>query len=161
MGWQFPALHAGSGKGGSMTRTVGLPDGTAVPALGQGTWHMGEHGSAAKAEVAAVRLGIELGMTLIDTAEMYGGGGAEEMVARAAEGVRDDLFIVSKVYPHNASSAGVVAACERSLERLRTDRIDLYLLHWRGSIALGATIEGFEWLQRDGKIRYHGGSNFD
>jgi diketogulonate reductase-like aldo/keto reductase len=98
---------------------------------------------------------------LIDTAEMYGGGGAEEMVARAAEGVRDDLFIVSKVYPHNASRDGVVAACERSLERLRTDRIDLYLLHWRGSIPLAETIEGFERLKRNGKIRYSGVSNFD
>jgi diketogulonate reductase-like aldo/keto reductase len=140
---------------------VTLPGGERVPALGQGTWHMGENRRRAPEEAAAVRLGIELGMTLIDTAEMYGGGGAEEMVARAAEGVRDDLFIVSKVYPHNASRAGVVAACERSLERLRTDRIDLYLLHWRGSIPLAETIEGFERLTRDGKIRYHGVSNFD
>jgi diketogulonate reductase-like aldo/keto reductase len=141
--------------------TVTLPGGERVPALGQGTWHMGEDRRRAAEEATAVRLGIELGMTLIDTAEMYGGGGAEEMVARAAEGVRDDLFIVSKVYPHNASRAGVVAACERSLERLRTDRIDLYLLHWRGSIPLAETIEGFERLKRDGKIRYHGVSNFD
>jgi diketogulonate reductase-like aldo/keto reductase len=141
--------------------TVTLPGGERVPALGQGTWHMGEDRRRAAEEATAMRLGIELGMTLIDTAEMYGGGGAEEMVARAAEGVRDDLFIVSKVYPHNASRAGVVAACERSLERLRTDRIDLYLLHWRGSIPLGETIEGFERLKRDGKIRYHGVSNFD
>src|SRR5207302_9436366 len=94
-------------------------------------------------------------------AEMYGGGGAEEMVARAVDGVRDQLFIVSKVYPHNASRSGVVAACERSLGRLRTDRIDLYLLHWRGSVPLAETIEGFERLKRDGKIRYHGVSNFD
>ena len=108
-----------------MTRTVGLPDGTAVPALGQGTWHMGEHGRAAKAEVAALRLGIELGMTLIDTAEMYGNGGAEEVVAQAIAGQRDNIFLVSKVYPHNASRAGVPAACERSLKRLNTDRIDL------------------------------------
>src|SRR5262249_59250197 len=106
-------------------------------------------------------LGMDLGMTLIDTAEMYGGGGAEEMVARAADGVRDALFIVSKVYPHNASRAGVVAACERSLKRLCTDWIDLYLLHWRGSIPLAETLEGFERLKRDGKIRYHGVSNFD
>jgi diketogulonate reductase-like aldo/keto reductase len=141
--------------------TVTLPGGERVPALGQGTWHMGEDRRRIVDEAAAVRLGIELGMTLIDTAEMYGGGGAEEMVARAAEGVRDDLFIVSKVYPHNASRAGVVAACERSLERLRTDRIDLYLLHWRGSIPLAETLEGFERLKRDGKIRYHGVSNFD
>ena len=141
--------------------TVTLPGGERVPALGQGTWHMGEDRRRIAGEAAAVRLGIDLGMTLIDTAEMYGGGGAEEMVARAAEGVRDDLFIVSKVYPHNASRTGVVAACERSLKRLGTDRIDLYLLHWRGSIPLAETIEGFERLTRDGKIRYHGVSNFD
>ena len=141
--------------------TVTLPGGERVPALGQGTWHMGEDRRRIADEAAAVRLGIDLGMTLIDTAEMYGGGGAEEMVARAAEGVRDDLFIVSKVYPHNASRAGVVAACERSLQRLRTDRIDLYLLHWRGSIPFAETLEGFERLARDGKIRYHGVSNFD
>src|SRR5580692_11047532 len=144
-----------------MTRVVALPDGTSVPALGQGTWHMGERGGAAEAEVAALRLGIDLGMTLIDTAEMYGSGGAEEVVARAASGLRDSLFIVSKVYPHNASRAGVVAACERSLKRLATDRIDLYLLHWRGSLPLAETLEGFHRLERDGKIRHHGVSNFD
>lgn len=140
---------------------VTLPGGERVPALGQGTWHMGDNRRRADEEAAAVRLGIELGMTLIDTAEMYGNGGAEEMVARATEGLRDDLFIVSKVYPHNASRAGVVAACERSLARLRTDRIDLYLLHWRGSIPLAETLAGFERLLRDGKIRHYGVSNFD
>jgi diketogulonate reductase-like aldo/keto reductase len=140
---------------------VTLPGGKRVPALGQGTWHMGETRRIMEEEAAAVRLGIELGMTLIDTAEMYGNGGAEEMVARAAEGLRDDLFIVSKVYPHNASRAGVIAACERSLARLRTDRIDLYLLHWRGSIPLAETLAGFEQLMRDGKIRHYGVSNFD
>jgi diketogulonate reductase-like aldo/keto reductase len=141
--------------------TVTLPSGERVPALGQGTWHMGETGRRMEEEAAAVRLGIELGMTLIDTAEMYGNGGAEEMVATAAEGLRDDLFIVSKVYPHNASRVGVVAACERSLKRLHTDRIDLYLLHWRGSIPLAETLAGFEELIRDGKIRHYGVSNFD
>ncbi len=141
--------------------TVRLRNGERVPALGQGTWHMGENRRRIAEEAAAVRLGIELGMTLIDTAEMYGSGGAEEMVARAAEGMRDELFIVSKVYPHNASRAGVVAACERSLERLRTDRIDLYLLHWRGSIPLAETLDGFERLVREGKIRHYGVSNFD
>ena len=140
---------------------VTLPGGERVPALGQGTWHMGETRRRMAEEAAAVRLGIELGMTLIDTAEMYGNGGAEEMVANAAEGLRDDLFIVSKVYPHNASRTGVVAACERSLQRLRTDRIDLYLLHWRGSIPLAETLEGFEQLLREGKIRHYGVSNFD
>jgi diketogulonate reductase-like aldo/keto reductase len=142
-------------------RFVTLRSGERVPTLGQGTWHMGEDRRRAAEEGAALRLGIELGMTLIDTAEMYGSGGAEEVVARAAQGVRDGLFIVSKVYPHNASRAGVVAACERSLKRLATDRIDLYLLHWRGSIPLAETLEGFRRLEHDGKIRYHGVSNFD
>jgi diketogulonate reductase-like aldo/keto reductase len=140
---------------------VTLPDGERVPALGQGTWHMGENRRRAADEAASLRLGIELGMTLIDTAEMYGSGGAEEVVRQAAEGVRDRLFVVSKVYPHNASRAGVVEACERSLKRLGTDRIDLYLLHWRGSIPLAETLEGFGRLQRAGKIRRHGVSNFD
>jgi diketogulonate reductase-like aldo/keto reductase len=144
-----------------MMRTVRLPDGTEVPALGLGTWHMGERGNAAKAEVAALKLGIELGVTLIDTAEMYGNGRAEELVAEAIQGQRDKLFIVSKVYPHNASSAGVPVACERSLKRLNTDRIDLYLLHWRGSHPLAGTVEAFEKLRAEGKIRYWGVSNFD
>src|ERR1700731_4236872 len=141
--------------------TVTLPGGERVPALGQGTWHLGEDRRRVADEAAAVRLGIDLGMRLIDPAEMYGGGGAEEMVARAAEAVRDDLFIVSKVYPHNASRAGVVAACERSLQRLRTDRIDLYMLHWRGSIPFAETLEGFERLPRGGKNPHPGVSNFD
>jgi len=142
-------------------RYVTLHDGERVPALGQGTWHMGEDRRRAPDEAASLRLGIELGMTLIDTAEMYGSGGAEEMIARAAEGVRDRLFIVSKVYPYNASRTSIVTACERSLKRLATDRIDLYLLHWRGSIPLAETLEGFQRLQRDGKIRHYGVSNFD
>jgi diketogulonate reductase-like aldo/keto reductase len=142
-------------------RYVALRSGERVPALGQGTWHMGEDRRRADAEAAALRLGIDLGMTLIDTAEMYGSGGAEEVIARAARGLRDQLFIVSKLYPHNASRAGVVAACERSLKRLGTDRIDLYLLHWRGSIPLADTLEGFQRLERDGKIRHYGVSNFD
>ena len=142
-------------------RYVTLRGGERVPALGQGTWHMGEDRHRIAGEAAALRVGIELGMTLIDTAEMYGSGGAEEMIARAAQGVRDSLFIVSKLYPHNASRSGVVAACERSLKRLATDRIDLYLLHWRGSIPLAETLEGFQFLQRDGKIRHYGVSNFD
>jgi diketogulonate reductase-like aldo/keto reductase len=140
---------------------VSLPGGEHVPAFGQGTWHMGEDRRRVGEEAAALRLGIELGLTLIDTAEMYGSGGAEEVVRQAAEGLRDRLFIVSKVYPHNASRRGVVEACERSLARLGTDRIDLYLLHWRGSIPLAETLEGFKRLERDGKIRCHGVSNFD
>ncbi len=141
--------------------TVTLPGGERVPALGQGTWHMGDNRRRADEEAAALRLGIDLGMTLIDTAELYGSGAAEEIVARAASGLRDRLFIVSKVMPQNASRAGVVAACERSLKRLATDRIDLYLLHWRGSVPFAETLAGFEALQRAGKIRYHGVSNLD
>ena len=147
-----------------MTETlpqVTLPDGEQVPAFGQGTWHMGEDRRHAAEETAALRLGIELGMTLIDTAEMYGNGRAEEIVAEAMGGERDRLFIVSKVLPYNASRNGVVEACERSLKRLKTDRIDLYLLHWRGSVPLAETIAGFARLQRDGKIRHHGVSNFN
>lgn len=144
-----------------MTRTVALPDGTRVPALGQGTWHMGESARLRQQEVAALRLGIELGMTLIDTAEMYGNGGAEEVIAEAIAGKRDDLFLVSKVYPHNASRSGTPTACERSLKRLRTDRLDLYLLHWPGNHPLSETVEAFEKLREAGKIRYWGVSNFD
>jgi diketogulonate reductase-like aldo/keto reductase len=147
-----------------MTETlpqVTLPSGERVPAFGQGTWHMGEDRRRAAEEAAALRLGIELGTTLIDTAEMYGNGRAEEIVAEAAQGERDRLFIVSKVLPYNASQKGVIEACERSLKRLKTDRIDLYLLHWRGSVPLADTLAGFARLQRDGKIRHHGFSNFD
>jgi diketogulonate reductase-like aldo/keto reductase len=140
---------------------VTLPNGERVPAFGQGTWHMGDDRRRAAEEVAALKLGIDLGMTLIDTAEMYGSGGAEEIVADAAQGQRDRLFIVSKVLPSNASQKGVIEACERSLRRLKTDRIDLYLLHWRGSVPLAETLAGFARLQRDGKIRHHGVSNFD
>jgi diketogulonate reductase-like aldo/keto reductase len=139
---------------------VTLPGGETVPAYGQGTWHMGENHSRFDQEAAALRLGIELGLTLIDTAEMYGNGTAEEIVARATAGLRDRLFIVSKVLPHNASRKGVVEACERSLQRLKTERIDLYLLHWRGPIPLAETMAGFARLLRDGKIRHHGVSNF-
>jgi diketogulonate reductase-like aldo/keto reductase len=140
---------------------IRFPGGDAVPALGQGTWFMGEQPGRRKDEVAALRHGIELGMTLIDTAEMYGEGGAEEVVAEAVRGQRDRVFLVSKVYPHNASRDGTVAACERSLKRLSTDRIDLYLLHWRGRYRLAETVEAFERLQADGKIRHWGVSNLD
>jgi diketogulonate reductase-like aldo/keto reductase len=142
-------------------RFVVLPGEERVPALGQGTWHMGERGAHADEEARALRLGIDLGLTLIDTAEMYGSGGAEEVVARAAKGVRERLFIVIKFLPYNASREGVVAACEKSLKRLATDRIDLYLLHWKGSIPFAETLEGFLRLKREGKIRYHGVSNLD
>lgn len=142
-------------------RQVTLPGGERVPALGQGTWYMGDRPASARAEADALRLGIDLGMTLIDTAEMYGNGGAEEVVALAAAGQRDKLFIVSKVYPQNASRTGVPAACERSLKRLNTDRIDLYLLHWRGGHPLSETVAAFEKLKAEGKIRHWGVSNLD
>lgn len=138
-----------------------LPDGTPIPALGQGTWHMGESAGARAQEVAALRLGLELGMRLIDTAEMYAEGGAEEVVGEAIAGQREEVFLVSKVYPHNASRRGAVAACERSLKRLRVETIDLYLLHWRGSVPLAETVEAFEALRRAGKIRHWGVSNCD
>ncbi len=142
-------------------KTTQLPDGTPVPILGQGTWKMGEGERSAQEESAALRLGIDLGMTLIDTAEMYGDGRSEEVVASAIEGRRERVFLVTKVYPHNASRKGLPAACERSLRRLRTDVIDLYLLHWRGSVPLAETIEAFERLREAGKIRAWGVSNFD
>jgi diketogulonate reductase-like aldo/keto reductase len=140
---------------------VSFPDGTTVPALGFGTWRMGESSRRRAAEVAAVAQAIDLGMTLIDTAEMYGDGEAETIVADATVGRRDTTFIVSKVYPHNAGAKSALAACEHSLKRLRTDRIDLYLLHWRGRIPLAETVGAFERLQRDGKIVRWGVSNFD
>ncbi|GGJ90146.1 aldo/keto reductase [Pseudomonas matsuisoli] len=136
-------------------------DGTPVPRIGQGTWRMGEVPSERQREVSALQLGIEQGMTLIDTAEMYGEGGAEKIVGQAIEGRRDRVYLVSKVYPHNASRRGVIDACERSLRRLGTDRIDLYLLHWQGSYPLEETVEAFEQLQRDNKIGQWGVSNFD
>jgi diketogulonate reductase-like aldo/keto reductase len=142
-------------------KTVELLDGARVPALGQGTWRMGEDKTKHKNEVAALLLGIELGMTLIDTAEMYGEGGAEEVVADAIAGQRDRVFVVSKVYPHNASRTKLPKACDRSLRRLRTETIDLYLLHWRGEVPLAETVEAFEKLRSNGKIRRWGVSNFD
>lgn len=138
-----------------------LSDGTEIPALGQGTWRMGEDGRRRREEADALRLGIELGLTLIDTAEMYGEGGAEEVVGDAIQGRRDEVFLVSKVYPHNASRKGAIAACERSLRRLRVETIDLYLLHWRGSVPLAETVAAFEALKAAGKIRHWGVSNFD
>jgi diketogulonate reductase-like aldo/keto reductase len=143
-------------------KTVSLPDGKSVPALGQGTWRMGESERAHNDEVAALKLGIELGMTLIDTAEMYGDGRAETVVADAISGQRDQVFIVTKAYPHNASRARLPQACERSLKRLRIDVVDLYLLHWREKrTPLEETVEAFEKLRTQGKIRYWGVSNFD
>lgn len=142
-------------------KSVILPDGTHVPALGQGTWRMGENKEAHPDEVAALRLGIDLGMTLIDTAEMYGEGGAEKVVADAIAGQRERVFIVTKVYPHNASRSELPKACERTLKRLRIDVIDLYLLHWRETVPLAETVEAFEKLRSNGKIQRWGVSNFD
>jgi diketogulonate reductase-like aldo/keto reductase len=140
---------------------VTLPDGERVPALGMGTWNMGEHRAARAEEIDTLRLGLDLGLRLIDTAEMYGEGLSETLVGEAMAGRRDEVFLVSKVYPHNASRRGIAAACERSLQRLGTDRIDLYLLHWRGSIPLEETLQGLQALQRAGKIRHYGVSNLD
>ncbi len=142
-------------------KQVRLPSGELVPALGQGTWYMGEDRSARKDEIAALQLGLDLGLTLIDTAEMYAEGGAEEVVGEALAGRREQAFLVSKVYPHNATRPGAIAACERSLKRLKTDCIDLYLLHWRGPVPLAETVEAFEALRRAGKIRHWGVSNLD
>ena len=142
-------------------KTVLLPCGERVPALGQGTWNMGDDPSARADELAALRLGLDLGMTLIDTAEMYGEGLSESLVGEAIAGRRDEVFLVSKVYPHNASRRAMRKSCEASLRRLRTDRLDLYLLHWAGSVPFAETLEAFASLQRDGLIRHFGVSNLD
>lgn len=141
--------------------TIKLPSGQTIPALGMGTWRMGENHQHRQQEVAALRRGLELGVKLIDTAEMYGEGGAEEVVAEAVKGRRPNVFLVSKVYPHNASKEGVIAACNRSLKRLNTDYLDLYLLHWRGTTPLSETLAAFETLKQAGKIENYGVSNFD
>lgn len=142
-------------------RQIALPDGTKVSAIGQGTWKMGEGQRSARDEVAALKLGIDLGMTLIDTAEMYGDGRSEELVGQAIAGQRSRVFVVTKVYPHNASQTGIPAACARSLKRLGTDVIDLYLLHWRGGVPLAETVTAFEKLKAEGKVRAWGVSNLD
>ncbi|MBU0724476.1 MAG: aldo/keto reductase [Alphaproteobacteria bacterium] len=141
--------------------TTRLPSGEAVPILGQGTWCLADDPRRRREEIATLQLGIDLGMTLIDAAEMYGDGASEELVGEAIQGRREGLFLVSKVLPGNATRHGTVAACERSLKRLGTDRLDLYLLHWRGGPALAETLEGFADLQRAGKIRHWGVSNLD
>jgi diketogulonate reductase-like aldo/keto reductase len=142
-------------------RTVALPSGELVPQLGLGTWHLGENPASRGEEIATLRLALDLGITLIDTAEMYGEGLAESLIGEAINERRDEFFLVTKVYPHNASRQAMPVACERSLRRLRTDRIDLYLLHWRGSIPLSETVETFMTLQQAEYIRYWGVSNFD
>jgi len=142
-------------------KTVSFPNGQAVPALGIGTWKMGEDARRKESEIASLRQAMELGMTLIDTAEMYGEGGAEKVVGEAIRGKRDGVFLVSKVYPHNAGRRSAMDACERSLRRLGVESIDLYLLHWRGSIPLAETFDAFSQLVEDGKIGAFGVSNFD
>ncbi|KIQ05131.1 aldo/keto reductase [Agrobacterium tumefaciens] len=141
--------------------TITLPSGRTVPALGIGTWNMGDDSAKAANEIASIRKSVELGMSVIDTAEMYGDGKSEEIVGKAIENLRDDVFLVSKVYPFNASAKGTIEACERSLKRLGTERLDLYLLHWRGSYPLEETVDAFERLKADGKIADWGVSNFD
>ncbi|MCT9124035.1 aldo/keto reductase [Cupriavidus gilardii] len=142
-------------------KDVLLPCGERVPALGMGTWNIGDDRARRAQEIATLRLGLDLGLRLIDTAEMYGEGLSEELVGEAIAGRRDEVFLVTKVYPHNAGRRDAVAACERSLRRLRTDRIDLYLLHWRGGVPLAETMEAFVALQQAGKIRHFGVSNLD
>jgi diketogulonate reductase-like aldo/keto reductase len=141
--------------------TTTLPSGQQLPILGQGTWHMGEDADRRASEIASLRLGLDLGMKVIDTAELYGSGASEHLVAEATEGRRDGAFLVSKVLPHNATRSGTISACEKSLKRLATDHLDLYLLHWRGRVPLAQTIEAFEQLQKSGKILHWGVSNFD
>ncbi len=142
-------------------RTTTLTDGTTVPILGQGTWFLGDSNRTRNEEIATLQAGIDLGMSLIDTAEMYGDGASEKLVSAAIAGRREQVFLVSKVYPHNASQRGAIAACERSLQRLGTDYLDLYLLHWRGQVPLAETVAAFETLQAAGKIRHWGVSNLD
>jgi diketogulonate reductase-like aldo/keto reductase len=142
-------------------RTLRLPSGRLIPVLGQGTWGMGEDRSKRQAEIAALRLGLDLGMTIIDTAEMYGEGGAEEVIGEAIAGHRDEVFLVSKVYPHNATRRGAIEACGHSLLRLKTSYLDLYLLHWRGTVPLVETLAAFQVLKKAGRIRDYGVSNFD
>ena len=142
-------------------RAVTLPDAASVPALGQGTWRMGEDPRLRTQEIHALRTGVELGITLIDTAEMYGDGETETLLGEALAGIRDQVFLVSKVYPHNAGRGRIERACEASLRRMKTDSLDLYLLHWRGSVPLAETVEGMEALLAAGKIRRWGVSNLD
>jgi diketogulonate reductase-like aldo/keto reductase len=138
-----------------------LPSGETVPVLGQGTWGLAERPARRGEEIAALRMGIDVGMTLIDTAEMYAGGAAESLVGEAIAGRRSEVFLVSKVLPNHATRRGTISACEASLRRLQTERLDMYLLHWRGETPLHETLEGFDALVQDGKIRYWGVSNFD
>src|SRR5699024_2186792 len=163
-----PACHAAAAvrqvrrfRMSTPMRTVTLPSGEQIAALGQGTWGWAERPHRRDSEIEALRTGIDLGMNLVDTAEMYGNGAAEELLGQALRGRRDEAFLVDKVLPSNASKRDTIEACERSLRRLETDRIDLYLLHWRGGTPLAETVNAFQQLQQDGKIRHWGVSNFD
>jgi diketogulonate reductase-like aldo/keto reductase len=138
-----------------------LPGGERIPALGIGTWNMGDDRRKRAGEVAALQLAVDLGMTVVDTAEMYGNGAAESLVAEALGDRRERIFLVSKVLPQHATRRGTISACEASLRRLNTDRLDLYLLHWRGGVPLEETLDAFATLKRDGKIRHWGVSNLD
>jgi diketogulonate reductase-like aldo/keto reductase len=142
-------------------RAVNLPSGATMPVLGMGTWHLAQGRHPPEVEIEALRTGVELGMTLVDTAEMYGNGSSERLVGVAIAGRRDDIFLVSKVVPQHATFSGTIAACQASLHRLGTDRLDLYLLHWRGSVPLEETVGAFDELKRTGLIRHWGVSNFD
>ncbi|WP_018924472.1 aldo/keto reductase [Salsuginibacillus kocurii] len=142
-------------------RTVTLPDGTILPAIGQGTWHMGENPAQFEQEVQALQLGLEVGMRVVDTAEMYGNGAAEQVVGEAIKGRRENAFLVSKVFPHNAGLTNIKRACENSLQRLGIEQLDMYLLHWRGGVPLEETVEGMEQLKQEGKIARWGVSNLD
>ncbi|NLU83846.1 aldo/keto reductase [Rhodococcus sp. HNM0569] len=144
-----------------MTRTVDFPSGITLPALGQGTWHMGDDPARRDDEIAALRAGLDAGLTLVDTAEMYGSGASERLVGDALRGRRDDVFLVSKVLPSHATADGVRAACHASLDRLGTDHLDLYLLHWPGDVPIEETVAGFDRLVADGSIRDWGVSNVD
>ena len=142
-------------------RTISLPGGELVPVLGVGTWNMGEKRKKRADEIDALQMAVDLGMTVVDTAEMYGSGAAEELVAEALGPRRSDIFLVSKVMPQHATRRATISSCEASLRRLKTDRLDMYLLHWRGRVPLDETLEAFQQLERDGKIRHWGVSNFD
>lgn len=142
-------------------QAITLPDGTRLPAIGQGTWNIGDDPAIRQQEIQALHTGLELGMTVIDTAEMYGEGKSESLVGEAIKDKRDQVFLVSKVYPQNAGKKRLIKACDNSLKRLGTDSLDLYLLHWRGSIPLAETVEGMEQLKTEGKIKRWGVSNFD
>lgn len=144
-----------------LNKHITLKDGTVLPAIGQGTWNMGDDSSRRQEEIQALQYGLDLGLNVIDTAEMYGEGRSESLVGEAIRGRRDDVFLVSKVYPHNAGGGKLIHSCEQSLQRLGTDHLDLYLLHWRGQIPLHDTVAGMEQLVADGKIRRWGVSNLD